>query len=133
MYLVDTNVWLERLLDQNYSEQIGVLFNKIPSSELFITEFALYSIGISMTHENRLDELLLFLKEVILESNVRIIRLNISDYELITDTVKKQGLDFDDAYQYVSAEKNGLIIVSLDKGFDHTDRGRKTPTEVLRK
>ena len=41
------------------------------------------------------------------------------------------NLDFDDAYQYVAAEKNDSIIVSLDTDFDRTERGRKTPWEVL--
>jgi len=40
-------------------------------------------------------------------------------------------LDFDDAYQYVAAEKYGLTIVSLDRDFDQTERGGKTPDEVL--
>ena len=40
------------------------------------------------------------------------------------------GLDFDDAYQYVAAEKNDLTIVSFDKDFDRTERGRVPPSEV---
>ena len=41
-------------------------------------------------------------------------------------------LDFDDAYQYVAAEKYGLTLVSFDADFDRTKPGRKTPDEVLR-
>ena len=37
----------------------------------------------------------------------------------------------DDAYQYVAAEKHDLIIVSFDKDFDRTTRGRKTPAEII--
>lgn len=40
-------------------------------------------------------------------------------------------LDFDDAYQYVAAEKHNLTLVSLDADFDRTERGRKTPTQIL--
>ena len=65
MYLIDTNIWLERLLHQEKSE---------------------------------MDQF---------------------------------DLDFDDAYHYVAAEKYGLTIVSLDRDFDQTERGRKTPDEVL--
>lgn len=36
-----------------------------------------------------------------------------------------------DAYQYTAAEKYGLTLVSLDGDFDRTERGRKTPAEVL--
>jgi predicted nucleic acid-binding protein len=41
------------------------------------------------------------------------------------------NLDFDDAYQYLAAEKHGLILVSLDSDFDRTERGRQTPVEAL--
>ena len=60
MYLVDTNVWLERLLDQTRSEKVGKFIDYIPS------------------------------------------------------------------------EKYNLTIVSFDSDFDHTERGRKTPEEVVR-
>jgi hypothetical protein len=39
------------------------------------------------------------------------------------DTVaKKFALDFDDAYQYVVAEKYDLQLVSFDADFDRTER-----------
>ena len=41
------------------------------------------------------------------------------------------GLDFDDAYHYAAAEKHNLIIVSFDRDFDRTERGRQIPAEVL--
>jgi uncharacterized protein len=39
-------------------------------------------------------------------------------------------LDFDDAYQYVVAEKFDLILVSFDKDFDRTDRKRIIPADI---
>jgi len=44
---------------------------------------------------------------------------------------KRSRLDFDDAYQYVTAEKFNLTIVSYDIDFDKTELGRKTPKEIL--
>ena len=41
------------------------------------------------------------------------------------------NLDFDDAYQYAVAERYGLTIISFDSDFDRTERGRKTPEELL--
>jgi len=38
MYLVDTNVWLERLLDQERSEEVGRFLDRVPSDRLFITD-----------------------------------------------------------------------------------------------
>jgi predicted nucleic acid-binding protein len=41
-------------------------------------------------------------------------------------TAGAAGLDFDDAYQYVAAEKHSMALVSFDADFDRTDRGRRT-------
>ena len=40
-------------------------------------------------------------------------------------------LDFDDAYQYVAAERNGVPLVSFDGDFESTELGRLTPQEVM--
>jgi len=37
MYLVDTNVWLERLLNQDKSDQVGRFLNDVSPRDLFIT------------------------------------------------------------------------------------------------
>lgn len=42
------------------------------------------------------------------------------------------SLDFDDAYQYVAAEKYTLTLISFDTDFDRTERGKKTPGEIKR-
>ena len=42
------------------------------------------------------------------------------------------GLDFDDAFQYVAAERFDLQLVSFDADFDHTPRGRMTPAQAMR-
>ena len=41
------------------------------------------------------------------------------------------SLDFDDAYQYVVAEKFGLTLVSFDTDFDRTDLKRIIPAGIL--
>lgn len=46
-------------------------------------------------------------------------------------TMDNFGLDFDDAYQYIAAEREQAVIVSFDRDFDQTIRGRQTPTQVL--
>ena len=75
MYLVDTNIWLERLLDQDKSEEVGRFLD-------------------------------------------------------IVKVIEKYNLDFDDAYQYVTATKSNLLLVSFDSDFDRTEGRRKTP-EVI--
>lgn len=46
-------------------------------------------------------------------------------------TRQRFTLDFDDAYQYTAAEKYDLQIISFDTDFDRTERGRKTPQQIL--
>jgi hypothetical protein len=48
MYLVNTNVWLERLLDQARAEQVDYFLDRISSKHLFITDFAFHSMGLVM-------------------------------------------------------------------------------------
>jgi hypothetical protein len=50
--------------------------------------------------------------------------------ELIA-VAERFDLDFDDAYQYVAAEKDNLAIVSYDGDFDRTKLGRRTPLQLL--
>ena len=49
----------------------------------------------------------------------------------VVDVMQKFNLDFDDAYQYVVAERYGFTIVSFDGDFDRTERGRKVPKDLL--
>lgn len=49
MYLLDSNIWLERLLDQQQSEVVGQLLNQLSSEETFISDFTLHSIALALT------------------------------------------------------------------------------------
>lgn len=43
MYLLDTNIFLEILLQQQQAETAKALFKIIPPSRLFMTDFSLHS------------------------------------------------------------------------------------------
>jgi len=131
VYLVDTNVWLERLLDQARSEEVGEFLSRTPSEHLFVTDFAFHSIGVVLSGLNRLEALLRFVQDAFVDGAVTMIHLNPEDSQRIAQVVAQFNLDFDDVYQYVAAEKYNLTIVSFDSDFDRTERGRKTPGEVL--
>lgn len=60
-----------------------------------------------------------------------IIGLSVQHMSLVAQASKQFRPDFDDAYQYVTADKHNLVIVSFDTDFDRTERGRKTPQAVL--
>ncbi len=68
-----------------------------------------------------------FVSDVIIGSKVSIIRFNPEDIKETIKVEKEFGLDFDDSYQYVSAEKYDLTIVSFDSDFDKTEKGRIMP------
>lgn len=49
----------------------------------------------------------------------------------VADSMDRYNLDFDDAYQYLAAEQNGLVIVRFDGDFETTPTGKKTPADIL--
>lgn len=131
MYLVDTNVWLERLLAQERAEEVGRFLGEVPSGRLCITDFAFHSIGVVLTRFNQREALALFVQDAFIDGAVALVRLEPEDIQRLIQVMERFGLDFDDAYQYVAAEKYSLTLVSFDGDFDRTERGRKTPAEVL--
>ena len=130
MYLVDTNVWLELLLEQEKAAEVGRFFQNVEARLLAITEFSLYSLGIIQTRLKKDHVFEDFLSDTIEDSGVIIIRLDTADPKQILAVRRQFQLDFDDAYQYVAAAKYVYKLISFDADFDRTGRGRKTPAQV---
>jgi uncharacterized protein len=131
MFLVDTNVWLELLLEQARADEVRRFFRDVEAGYLSITEFSLYSIGVILTRLKKDDVFEDFLSDTIEDSGVGRICLDSADLKRLLAVRRQFQLDFDDAYQYVATEKYDLTLVSLDTDFDRTERGRKTPVAVL--
>jgi len=131
MYLVDTNVWLELLLEQEKAGQVRQFLQATEARFLWLTEFSLYSIGVILTRLRKDDLFEDFVSDTIDDSGVKRIRLDTSELKQLLAVRQRFQLDFDDAYQYVAAEKYNLAVVSFDTDFDSTERGRKTPAELL--
>ena len=131
MYLIDTNVWLEVLLDQEESETAGEMLSQLDSRLLSLTDFACHSIGVVLTRLDKIGDYEEFIDDTLVEHSVNICRVACEDSHGITLAIRGYGLDFDDAYQYVAATQNDLEIVSFDSDFDATDLGRLHPVEVL--
>jgi len=131
VYLVDTNIWLERLLDQERSEEVKRFLGNICSQKLFMTDFSFHSIAIILTKLKEIETLKKFIQDVFIYGEVNLISLSVEEIFEVISVMERFKLDFDDAYQYVSAEKYNLIIVSFDTDFDVTERGRKTPADIL--
>ena len=64
MYLVDTNIWLERLLEQERNEEVAKFLNLIPTEKLFITDFSFHSISIILTKLRKFKILTTFIHDV---------------------------------------------------------------------
>ncbi|MEW6374802.1 MAG: PIN domain-containing protein [Thermodesulfobacteriota bacterium] len=131
MYLLDTNVWLERLLDQERSNEVGQFLAQVSSEHLFITDFAFHSIGVVLTKLKKIEGLIRFVKDAFIEGATVLVHLGPEDIQGVIDVNQRFNLDFDDAYQYVAAEKYGLTLISFDSDFDRTERGRKLPSQIL--
>lgn len=131
IYLLDTNIWLERLLGQERSEEVGQMLDTLSSERFLLTDFALHSLGVILGRYKQQATLLVFVQDVLLDSDVVLVSVPPEDISQVIVAMDRFGLDFDDAYQYVAAEREEATIVSFDGHFDKTERGRLTPAEVL--
>jgi uncharacterized protein len=130
-YLLDANVFIEFLLEQEKSDEAGELLAEM-SRQFSISLLALYSIGIILTRRGSSSAFLELLDDIE-RTGVVVIQLALVEMSLVIATMQKHMLDFDDAYQYVVAEKYNLTIVSYDADFNRTPRGCTTPHLLLHK
>lgn len=133
MYLLDTNIWLERLLGQAKSDEVGRFLDRVPSDQLFLTDFAFHSICVILIRLKKQRALQDFVRDLLIDGSVSLVMLNPEKTDELLRTMKKFKLDFDDAYQYLAAKDNKLVLVSFDNGFLRTPLGRKTPAEILKR
>ena len=131
MYLLDTNIALELLLDQEKADEVERFLRNTSPESPHLSEFALYSLGIVLLRRNMHDTFLQSVDDLLVTGGIRLVRLGVEDMQDIVRASWRFNLDFDDAYQYVADEKYNLALVSFDDDFDHTERGRKTPAEAL--
>ena len=131
MYLVDTNIWLERLLDQERSTEAGGFLTLIPAEELLVSDFTLHSIGVVLDRLGQRAVFPRFVDDLFVQGGIELVAVQPEDMHHGVDVMDRFGLDFDDGYQYVAAEQLDAVVVSFDGDFDRTDRGRRTPAEIL--
>ncbi|MCG8366260.1 MAG: PIN domain-containing protein [Pseudanabaenales cyanobacterium] len=131
MYLIDTNIWLERLLEQQQSDVVGEFLSAIPSDQLMMTDFTLHSIALALTRRKLYIAFNQFLQDTFIDGSVGLLTLQPGDLSSVLTSMESQRLDYDDAYQYVVAEYFNLTIISFDSDFDRTLKGRKIPVDIL--
>lgn len=123
--LLDTNIFLELIFNQRQALIVRVLLNSI-SHKLFISDFSLHSVGVQVIRRRGAQRWRRFLEDLILPGHVTVLSLSGAQLLSVGDAAQRFGLDFDDAYQYVTAEENN----SFDRDFDKTTGGRQTPQEI---
>jgi hypothetical protein len=129
VYLLDTNIFLEVLLNREYSPVIREILNRDIDTSFFMTDFSLYSIGIFLVRRKQSEQYTWFLEDLE-ERDIRIVSLSPDDLKQVPSVCTKYDMDFDDAYQYVAADQNNLKLVSLDHDFDRIPCGRMHPKDI---
>ncbi len=131
--LLDTNIFLEIILDQEKSAEAKSLLLLNGNINFYISDFALHSIGLLLFQRHQHIAFEQFVDDVILNGGISALTLSVQDLKSVIEASREFKLDFDDAYQYVAAIKYDLSIVSYDEHFDRTTRGRKTPNQILQR
>jgi uncharacterized protein len=130
LYLLDTNIFLELLLDQKESGSVQALLSSKNPEELGISDLAFHSIGIILYQKKAAHLFSDFIEDLFGEGGITIFALGSEDMKRLEQVSLSFSLDFDDAYQYVAAEKFGLTLVSFDTDFDRTDKKRIVPADI---
>jgi hypothetical protein len=128
--LLDTNIFLEILLEQEQAMACRRLLSTSNTQDLFISDFSLHSVGLALFRRKQFEAFEQFLNDVFINIRIGLLALAVNDMETVGHAARQFALDFDDAYQYALAERYRLCIVSLDADFDHTPSGRQTPAQI---
>jgi len=130
-YLVDTNVWLERLLDQEKSEVAAKFFDLIPTSELFVSDFSIHSIGVILSRLKKYTVFEKFIDDLFINGDIEMLSLDTIDLLDVVSNIQLYHLDFDDSYQFSIAQKYDLTIVTFDKDFNIEGIRKNSPEELI--
>lgn len=129
--LVDTNIILEVLLSREKAGEAQALLAQTERHDFYLSDFFLHSIGVYLCKRKLHSSFIRFLNDMVFSGVLMIMPLPVDQTpEAITAAIQF-NLDFDDAYQYATGKNYGLTLLSYDHDFDRTDRGRKTPKEIL--
>jgi hypothetical protein len=131
LYLLDTNIFLELLLDQEAAASVQALLTSRAPADLHISDLAFHSIGIILYQKKAAHLFSEFVRDLFGEGGITILSLGTEDIVRVEQVAAAFGLDFDDAYQYVVEEKFDLELVSFDTDFDRTDKKRIIPAEII--
>ena len=117
MFLVDSNIFLEGLLEQEQSTKVKSFLENTNTDKLYITNFSLHSIGVLLTRAKKMDLFRRFINEVIL-NRIEVLSITSEDLNKVIENIERFSIDFDDAYQFSVAKENNLTVVTQDRDFE---------------
>jgi predicted nucleic acid-binding protein len=115
MYLLDTNIFLEILLNQEKKLACQEFISK-NSDKIAISDFSFHSIAVILFRYKKNSILKEFYNDIILK--IQVLNLPKSAYKSLINNMSKVELDFDDMYQYSIAKHFNLEIVTMDTDFE---------------
>jgi len=98
LYFLDTNIWLERLLNQAKAPEVKQLLDALDSSEFALSDFSLHSICVILGRSRKLALLDQFIADLFVQGNVTLLDLTGPEIQTVTAAMQTRRLDFDDAY-----------------------------------
>ena len=108
-YLVDTNIFLEILLNQNGRQKCEE-FLQVDQGAVWISDFTLHSIGVLLFRQKRTELFNQFVADTLPQFTV--LSLGAAGYARLAEAHARFGLDFDDAYQFCVAQENHLAVAT---------------------
>jgi len=118
-FLVDTNVFLEILLDQPGRARCEQFLQQ-NTGALAIADFSLHSIGVIALRRQQANLFADFLNDSL--PNLQLLHLDRIGYPAEARAAQVFNLDFDDAYQFTVAKAHGLVIATQDQHFARVNK-----------
>jgi len=115
LLLLDTNIFLEILLEQGKAELCRDLI-KEANENLYISDFSLHSVGVVLFRLKRPEVFLAFLDDML--PTLEVLRLSPDELRQVHVLSAATGLDFDDSLQMCIARAFHLTLVTLDADFN---------------
>lgn len=128
MFFIDTNIFIEYLLDRKFSAECKKILESVEKKQIdaVCSFFSINSICIAAVAFGKQEETIKMLDFLLNLENLFIAETTIPDNQKILEITKQTSLDFDDALQYfIAKETECNAIITLDADF------KKTKMKVL--
>lgn len=131
MYLIDTNIFLEILLEQEKAGECENFLENVEKSKesFYVSSFSIHSIEVILARKKQNQAISEFLS-FLLNSRIMRIESTTKDELFVLEIAREKNLDLDDALQLYICQKHKLRIISYDKHFDKTSIERLEPSDI---